>query len=157
VTTDPSSDLGGPTGGQDAGASPRTDDGAGAGGAGGAAEMEALATRFFAAIDAYDVDALREIYAPDVEVWHNHERAGQDLETNLKVLRWLHRNLRHRRYEEVVRLPTPTGFVEQHVLRATTPSGAELDVPACLVFTVRGGRIHRIEEYIDSAHLAPLG
>lgn len=120
------------------------------------ADTCALAERFFAAIDAYDVASLREIYAPDAVVWHNHDGIDQDLEHNLKVLGWLHRKLANKRYEGVVRHPTPTGFVEQHVLKGGTPDGVELEVPACLVVTVRDGRIQRIEEYVDSAHIAAL-
>lgn len=119
-------------------------------------EMNELADRFFAAIDSYDVDTLREIYTPDVAVWHNHDRKEQLLELNLQVLGWLHRKVKNKRYEEVRRHVTPTGFVEQHVLRGTAPNGAELDVPACLVVTVTDGRISRIEEYVDSAHVAAL-
>jgi len=115
-----------------------------------------LADRFFDAIERNDSDALRQIYTPDVTVWHNHDRKGQDLETNLKVLSWLHRNVSDKRYDEVRRMPTATGFVEQHVLRGTTKTGKVLDVPACLVITVTGGRISRIEEYVDSADLAAL-
>jgi ketosteroid isomerase-like protein len=120
------------------------------------AEVEALAVRFFDAIDRNDQDALREIYTPDIAVWHNNDGLEQNLELNLKVLGWLHRKLPDKRYEEVRRHTTSTGFVEQHVLRATTPSGEQLNVPACLVVTVRDGHISRVEEYIDSAHIAPL-
>ena len=34
-----------------------------------------LADRFFAAIEAGDVDAVRELYDPDVEIWHNTDGA----------------------------------------------------------------------------------
>ena len=119
-------------------------------------EVQELAERFFDAIARNDQEALREIYHPDVKVWHNHDRHEQELEFNLKVLGWLHRKLPDKRYEEVRRQPTPTGFVEQHVLRATTPSGEQLDVPACLVVTIENGRITHVEEYVDSAHIAAI-
>ena len=118
---------------------------------------EALATKLFAAIAANDLDALRnEVYTPDVVVWHNNDDHGQTIDENLRVLNFLHRTLPDRRYEEVRRQPTPTGFVEQHVLRATAPDGRPIEVPACLVVTVTGDRISRIDEYIDSAHIAAI-
>jgi ketosteroid isomerase-like protein len=118
---------------------------------------EAVADKLFAAIRNNDLDALRtEVYASDVQIWHNHERSAQDLEANLRVLGWLNRHLTDRRYEEVRRQPTPTGFVQQHVLRGTTRSGEQIDVPACLVVTIDAGRITRIDEYLDSAHVAAL-
>jgi len=116
-----------------------------------------LADRLFAAIAANDLDALRnDIYAPDVVVWHNNDNHEQLVDENLKVLNWLSRKVTDRRYDEVKRQATETGFVEQHVLRGTAPNGNELEVPACLVVTVRGDRISRIDEYIDSAALAAM-
>jgi ketosteroid isomerase-like protein len=46
--------------------------------------------------------------------------------------------------------------VQQHVLRGVAPNGTALEIPACIVCTVRDGRIVRLEEYLDSAHTAPL-
>jgi ketosteroid isomerase-like protein len=116
-----------------------------------------LAERLAAAIDANDLDALRnEVYAPDVVVWHNNDQHEQRIDENLKVLNWLHRKVRNKRYEEVVRQPTPTGYVEQHVLRGIAPDGTELNIHACLVVTVVGDRISRIDEYIDSRATAAL-
>ena len=117
----------------------------------------ALAERLAAAIDANDLDALREeIYTPDVVVWHNDDQHEQRVEENLKVLNWLHRKVGNKRYEDVVRQATPTGYVEQHVLRGTAPNGTEFEIPACLVVTVTGGRISRIDEYLDSQAAAAL-
>ncbi|MFI5909313.1 nuclear transport factor 2 family protein [Dactylosporangium sp. NPDC051541] len=117
----------------------------------------ALAARLVAAIDANDLDALRdEVYTPDIVVWHNDDQHEQRVDENLKVLNWLHRKVADKRYEEVVRHATPTGYVEQHVLRGTAPNGTELDIHACLVVTVRGGRIARIDEYLDSRAAAAL-
>jgi ketosteroid isomerase-like protein len=117
----------------------------------------ALADKLFAAIAANDTDALRdEVYAPDVVVWHNNDNHEQRIDENLKVLRWLHRNVAGKRYEEVRRQATPTGFVEQHVLRGTAPNGTVLNIFACLVVTVTNGRIVRIDEYLDGNAVAAL-
>jgi ketosteroid isomerase-like protein len=117
----------------------------------------ALADKLFAAIAANDLDALRnEVYAPDVVVWHNNDDHEQRIDENLKVLNWLSRTIADKRYEEVRRQGTEHGFVEQHVLRGTAPNGNEISVPACLVVTVTGDRISRIDEYIDSAALAAM-
>lgn len=116
-----------------------------------------LADRLFAAIAANDLEALRnDVYSPDVVVWHNNDNHEQRIDENLKVLNWLSRKVTNRRYEEVRRQATETGFVEQHVLRGTAENGTELDIPACLVVTVSGDRISRIDEYIDSAALAAM-
>ncbi|MBK6317334.1 MAG: nuclear transport factor 2 family protein [Dehalococcoidia bacterium] len=115
-----------------------------------------LCDLFFAAISRGDIDAVRAIYAPDAVIWHNDEKAEQTPDRNLKVLGWVTRNIKDMRYEEVRRHETPTGFVEQHVLRGVAPNGAPLEIPACIVCEVRDGHITRLDEYLDSAQTAAL-
>jgi hypothetical protein len=42
--------------------------------------------RFFAAIEAGDIDLVPAIYAPDALIWHNDDLIEQPVEENLKVL-----------------------------------------------------------------------
>ncbi len=116
-----------------------------------------LADRFFAAIPRGDSAALRALYAPDAVIWHNHDGKAQSVDENLRVLEWVARNVRGLRYEDVRRQATPGGWVQQHVLRGTAPSGKPLEIAACIVFTVTGGRVTRVDEYLDSAQIAGLG
>ncbi len=111
-----------------------------------------LARRFFAAIERGDLEAVREIYAPDVVVWHNTDRTEKSREQNLGMLAWAIENVRGLRYEDVRLEPIPGGFVERHVVRGTEKaSGRELVLPAVVVCRVAGGRITRLDEYFDSA------
>lgn len=121
-----------------------------------AAAVEAVASRLFAAIEAGDIAAVRALYAPDAVIWHNTDGVAQGPEENLVVLQWVVDHLADRRYEEVRRSVTPTGFVQQHVLRFTRRDGSRQEVPACLVVAVVDGRITRIDEYLDSAHLVRI-
>ena len=120
----------------------------------------ALASRFIAAIEAGDIDAVAAIYAPDARIWLNTngiDFPGQTVAENLKVLAWMDRFLKDKRYEIVARSPTETGFVQQHVLRATiAATGEAYAMPVCMVCTLVDGRITRLDEYMDSAHVAPL-
>ncbi|HXZ84297.1 MAG TPA: nuclear transport factor 2 family protein [Myxococcota bacterium] len=122
----------------------------------GASESLEVAEKLFAAIPRGDLEAVRGLYAPDAGIWHNHDGVTQDVATNLRVLDWVVRNIRGLRYEEIRRQATPTGFVQQHVLRGTGPSGKPVEIGACIVCTVSGGRITRLDEYLDSAQLAAL-
>jgi ketosteroid isomerase-like protein len=119
-------------------------------------ETYELADRFFAAIPKGDVATLRALYAPDAVIWHNHDGKAQSVDENLSVLAWVARNIRDMRYEDVRRQITPTGWVQQHVLRGTAPSGKPLEIAACIVFSVAAGRVTRLDEYLDSAQIAGL-
>jgi ketosteroid isomerase-like protein len=115
-----------------------------------------VAERLFTAIPKGDLDAVRALYAPDAQIWHNHDGVVQDPAANLAVLGWVVKNIRAIRYEEIRRQATPAGFVQQHVMRGTAPSGKAFELAACIVCTVVDGRITRLDEYLDSAQLGAL-
>lgn len=119
-------------------------------------EAVALASRFFAAVEAGDLHAVEQMYAPDAIGWLNAGDVARGRDEILAVLRWMHRNVTDPRYEDIRCEATETGFVQRHVLRGTGPSGAPLELAACIVATVVDGRIARTDEYLDSAALAPL-
>ena len=115
-----------------------------------------IADRLITAISSGDADAVAELYANDVVIWHNFDGIEQSREANLVVLTWLTQNVDKLRYDDIRRYAIDGGFVQQHVLRGTTRSGAELEVPACLVVRVDGEQITRIDEYLDTAQLQAL-
>jgi ketosteroid isomerase-like protein len=120
------------------------------------ATADRLATELLAAITTTDVEALQRIYAPDVVIWHNFDQVEQTLEENLKVMFWMGKRLSGMEYGDIHRQPTPTGYVQQHILRGTAPDGTKLEMPACLVVTIEGERITRLDEYLDPAGAAAL-
>jgi len=120
------------------------------------ARVEAVATRFFAAIEAGDIEAISQIYAPDALIWHNTDQVEQSVEQNLVVLRWVHAHVKGWHYEDVRRTCFPGGFVQQHMGKGTAPSGLPVTMPACIVAKVSDGRVTRIDEYIDSVGVAAL-
>jgi len=107
--------------------------------------------RFFAALEAGDIDAVRAIYAPDALIWHNDDLVEQPVEDNLKVLAALHKVVSGLRYEIIRRVPADDGVIQQHVLRGTLPGGQDVALHAAMYLQVRDGRVTRIEEYLDSA------
>lgn len=121
-------------------------------------DVLAVAERFFRAVEAGDVEAIRAIYAPGARIWHNHDRLEQTVDENLRVLGWVAKNLKNRHYRVQRRVAIPGGFMQQHVLEAETVGGP-FSMPACIVCDVENGRITRLEEYLDSAqanHLRTL-
>jgi ketosteroid isomerase-like protein len=115
-----------------------------------------LAERLFSAVERGDIEALREIYAPDAEIWHNTDQQVQTIDQNFRTIGWIAKNVTDFRYEDIQRQATETGFIEQHMTRGTGPSGKDFSIPACIVCTVVDGRITRLDEYLDSAQVANL-
>jgi ketosteroid isomerase-like protein len=112
---------------------------------------EEIVVRFFAALEAGDIDTLREIYAPDAVIWHNDDLVEQPVDDNLKVLQGLHRAVSGLRYDIVRRVPAPDGVLQQHVLRGRLANGTDVELHAAMYLQVRDGHVTRIEEYLDSA------
>jgi ketosteroid isomerase-like protein len=108
------------------------------------------------ASDNSDTNALRELYSPDIVIWHNTDQIEQSLEDNLKSAAWFARRLPDKHVDDVRLLTTPRGYLEQYVIRGTAADGTKVEIPACLIVTIDGGKITRLEEYLDTAHVAPL-
>jgi uncharacterized protein len=106
--------------------------------------------RFFAALEAGDIDTVREIYAPDALIWHNDDLVEQPVDENLKVLQGLHRAVSGLHYDIVRRVPAADGVLQQHVLRGSLPDGTAVELHAAMYLQVKDGHITRIEEYLDS-------
>jgi uncharacterized protein len=115
-----------------------------------------LADRMFRCIEQGDLDGLRTLYADDIVVWANFDDTEQDLDLSMKILGWLCRKLSDRHYDVKRREVIPDGFLQEHVLRGTAPDGTTIAMPACIIATVRDGRIARMHEYLDPAGVAAL-
>jgi ketosteroid isomerase-like protein len=118
--------------------------------------VDAIAGRFTRAIEEGDAAAIGACLTDDFVVWHNNDPALQERENVVRLLLWVHRHVDGLRYADVVRRATADGYVQQHTLRGTLRDGSALAVHACLVVTLAGGLIGRIDEYVDSAQVTPL-
>jgi ketosteroid isomerase-like protein len=117
--------------------------------------MRALAKRFFDCVEAGDIDGLVACYAADAEIWHNTDGLIQGPDDNRKTLAGMVTRILDRVYDDRRVDVFPGGFVQQHVLRGTRKhDGARLALPACIICKVRDGKITRLDEYFDSAHVA---
>ena len=93
--------------------------------------VDALADRFFAAIEAGDVDAVRDLYDPDAEIWHNTDGIVQRLDDNLATLAWMGRNLPDLRTpRSAARRPTTASSNSTSSWRRTGPVGTSRSRPA---------------------------
>jgi ketosteroid isomerase-like protein len=117
--------------------------------------MRALAKRFFDCVEAGDIDGLVACYAADAEIWHNTDGLVQGPDDNRKTLAGMVTRILDRVYDDRRVDVFPGGFVQQHVLRGTRKhDGVRLALPACIICKVRDGKITRLDEYFDSAHVA---
>lgn len=115
-----------------------------------------IAQRLSAALLQGDVAGVSKLYHDDALVWRNVDDRQLNKDQLLKVVRFLATQVGELCYQDIRVHPTPQGFVQQHVLSGIAPSGQAVRVHACLVATIDDGRIRRLEEYLDSAALAPL-
>jgi ketosteroid isomerase-like protein len=116
---------------------------------------EALADSFMACIEGGDAAGIGGLCTSDVTVWHNDDGLEFPLSAVVPKLIWLHRRVAELRYDDIRRRVLAGGYLQQHVLRGLAPGG-KLALAACLVVTVTGGRISRIEEYLDTGSLGVL-
>lgn len=108
------------------------------------------------ALESGDAAAVADLYADDISVFRNFDARTLPKAKVLKVIDFLTRSVVGLRYEDVRITPTERGFVQQHVFRGTSASGEPVAAHVCLLAEVRDGRITRIDEYLDSAQMAPL-
>jgi ketosteroid isomerase-like protein len=116
-----------------------------------------VAKRFLNALNNNDGDEVRAVYHPDALIWHNFHADGyQSIEENVKTLNWMHRKLPKLSYD-IVRLESlADGYLQQHVLRGEMEDGTAVELYACAICTVKDGRIHKLEEYLDPSQVAAL-
>jgi ketosteroid isomerase-like protein len=116
----------------------------------------AAANRFFDGLLAGDLAALEAACAPGSILWINLSERERLLEGSLAGFAALRSKVPDLHMEDVRRRGVAGGFVEQHVLAGTMPSGDPLRVVGCFIGTVDGGRITRLEEYVDGGQAGAL-
>jgi ketosteroid isomerase-like protein len=120
-------------------------------------EMNELADRLTGAYARNDIGTIVACYAPDARIWHNFDEVEQTVNEQLAATQWLHETLKNLAYEIKSRRFFDGGYVQQYVVHGTIiKGGAVFRMPLCMTVTVRDGRILRLDEYLDSAHLKPL-
>ena len=115
-----------------------------------------IADRFVAALENGDDAELGRLYHPELRFTIRTAGAAFDRSAALDNFRTTWRHLSDVGVEVVDRQVTDRGFLSQQVLRATIADGTRIEVPMCMVFELRDGRIVRIDEYFDAAALGPL-
>jgi len=103
-----------------------------------------------------DLDGLRAVYTADARIWHNTDDKDKTVDESLEFLAGLLSVTSRRWYADVRLTPTPAGYIDQHYMCAALTTGEEVRVPICMVVTLEGEHIKRLEEYIESAATGPV-
>ena len=118
-------------------------------------DIRAMATRFFDAIEEGDIDTMKNSFAPGAEIWHNTDELVGTPEQTAVVLSGMVARIKDREYAERRLTAFPGGFVQQHVLTGKrVHDDGEVRLPCAIICKVEGGKITRLDEYFDSAHVA---
>ena len=113
-------------------------------------DIRTMAKRFFDAIEEGDIDTMKNSFAPGAEIWHNTDELVGTPEQTAMVAR-----IKDREYAERRLTAFPGGFVQQHVLKGVrTHDEGAVRLPCAIICKVVDGKITRLDEYFDSAHVA---
>ncbi|MFE4503203.1 nuclear transport factor 2 family protein [Rhodococcus sp. NPDC056743] len=115
-------------------------------------EILELADKMFGALELGNVAVLDEIYHDDVKIWHNWDNAEQSREDNLRILSGIPTRYDDFGYDDPRCVALEDGFVRQHVIRASI-GDKTVNVPTIFRVYVDGGKVRRIEEYLDAGQL----
>ena len=117
--------------------------------------IETLAKRFFDAIEAGDIAAMRASLADDAAIWHNTDELVVTPDQTAQTLTGMVQRITDIHYADRRLTAFPGGFVQQHVLTGKrVHDDGEVRLPCAIVCKVENGRITRLDEYFDSAHVA---
>jgi len=116
----------------------------------------ALADRLLAAFEAHDPAAVSACLAPDVVRWLNITDEEMGLEGILALVAAEHAVVAESKMRLRRRLDTEDGFVLQFDADGTTVAGEPFHIPVCLVVTLAGDRVARLEEYADLSQAQPI-
>lgn len=110
-----------------------------------------VAEAITAAFARRDINGFLQVYAPEISVWHNNDRKTQNYGENSAILGGFMNLFASLEYTDIRRTYVDEGIIQQHVVVGTLPDGRRFEMPACLILTIRDGRIVHIDEYLDPA------
>ena len=115
-------------------------------------DAAAVVDAFFSALATGDQTTCEALFTDDAVVWHNYTQTELPKSEALAALA----GLAHMQAEFhiVGRDFTDDTCIQRHVVRVTLPNGDVAAIPAIQRISLSGGRIRRIEEYMDSAQMA---
>lgn len=116
-----------------------------------------LVRRYNEAWFAQDLARMADFLAEDLVLWHNHIGRRFSKPEMLDFIRAALDVIARVEFRNARSIATANGVLQQHELYLEMKDGGVIsDVPNCIVYTLRGDKIARIEEYVDSIALAAV-
>ena len=117
-------------------------------------DIAAMAKRFFDAIEQGDIETMQHSFTPDAEIWHNTDELIVTPVQTAATLTGMVARIKDREYADRRLTAFPGGFVQQHVLTGKrVHDDVVVRLPCAIVCKVENGKITRLDEYFDSAHV----
>lgn len=118
-------------------------------------EIAAMAKRFFDAIEQGDIETMQNSFVAHAEIWHNTDELIVTPAQTAVTLTGMVERIKDREYADRRLTVFPGGFVQQHVLTGKrVQDDVEVRLPCAIICKVENGKIARLDEYFDSAHVA---
>lgn len=100
-----------------------------------------------------NIAVVREIYHDNAEIWHNYDNKNLTVQEVVELVEVIFSSFSELAFKNIRRFALKNGFMQQHEIVGTHINGKSLNVPACVIVTVKADKISRLEEYIDPAPL----
>jgi hypothetical protein len=113
-----------------------------------------LSAQLIRAVTEPRLEMLDTLLTEDFAIWYNFSNETLDRAAALAFFNSYFPTVRMR-YDDIRVTPTAAGWVQQQLVSADGADGFAIrDMPTCVVVTLAGDRIARMEEYLDTAQAA---
>lgn len=106
-------------------------------------------TELIAAMSAYDAEATRALCAPDARHWVSLTEQEQGIDDLVGLMKREGEVVADATFEVRSRVATENGAVLMMTVDGTTKGGAKFHIPICLIVTLDGDKIVRLDEYAN--------
>jgi uncharacterized protein len=107
--------------------------------------------QLFLCLSHGDLAGARACFAPNAIVWHNFDCLALTLDEASKGWAAFIGAFPERSFKDIRRTKTPHGFLQQHLTVARDANGVYRAWPTCVIVTMKGPQITRLDEYLDRA------
>lgn len=115
-----------------------------------------LAARLWAALQTYNVDDLKAMFAPNFRRWINVTDAEEDSDRVVQAIRMERALVKDSTFSLRRETRTEDGFLLLFDVTGRLADDQAWSAAVCLVVTASPTEIFRMDEYVDSRGLRPL-